>query len=35
MCRSGGIWPGVKTVLVSGCFGAQCSVAVQRESELG
>ncbi len=27
MCCSGGIWPGGKTVLVSGCFGAQWSVA--------
>ncbi len=23
MCCSGGIWPGGKTVLVFGCFGAQ------------
>ncbi len=30
MCCSGGIWPGEKTVLVSGCFGAQCSVAPAR-----
>ncbi len=30
MCCSGGIWPGGKTVLVSGCFGAQCSVASAR-----
>ncbi len=40
MCCTGVIWPGGKTVLVPGCFGAQCSVApakgatVQRESEL-
>ncbi len=30
MCCSGGIWPGEKTVLVSGCFGAQWSVAPAR-----
>ncbi len=27
MYSSGGIWPEGKTVLVPGCFGAQCSVA--------
>ncbi len=30
MCCSGAIWPGEKTVFVSGCFGAQCSVAPAR-----
>ncbi len=30
MCCSGGIWPGGKNIRVSGCFGAQWSVAPAR-----
>ncbi len=30
LCCSGGLWPGGKTGLVSGCFGAQVSVVSAR-----